>query len=397
MTSKRKVCVVTGTRAEYGILSTLMSEIACDEELTLQVVVTGAHLSEEFGYTYRYIEEDGFHIDVKVDILLDGDTPLSITKSTGRGVIGFADAYGLVKPDIVVVLGDRYEILAASQAAMLMNLPLAHIHGGEITEGAVDESIRHAVTKMAHLHFTSTERYRERIIQMGENPKNVFAVGAPGLDNFMRVDLPSRSSLEQGLGINLKDPLFLVTFHPETLANDSPREAVRPLLKALESFDNATCVITKANADAGGRAINAELDAFAAKYPERVLVASSLGQARYLGILKLANVVIGNSSSGIIEAPAVKVPSVNIGDRQKGRLRASSVLDCANRSPDIAKAIKQCMSKDFLERVFSSENPYGQPGKVSRGIKEILKAADLDDIMVKRFFDIDTYKENLGK
>lgn len=388
MTSKRKICVVTGTRAEYGLLSTLMGELASDDQISLQVVVTGAHLSEEFGFTYRYIEEDGFGIDVKVEMLLAGDTPQSIAKSTGKGVIGFADAYDLLKPDIVVVLGDRYEILAASQAAMLMNLPLAHIHGGETTEGAIDESIRHAVTKMAHLHFASTERYRDRIIQMGENPKNVFTVGAPGLDNFVRMELPSRSSLEESLGIELKAPVFLVTFHPETLANGSPGAAIQPLLKALASFDNATCVITKANADAGGRAINAELEAFAAKNPTRVLVVPSLGQARYLGVLKIADVVIGNSSSGLIEAPAAGVPTVNIGDRQKGRLFPLSVVNCSATVSSIEEAIRHCLSDTFRESAFGQPNPYGEPGTVSKKIKETLKSVELDGILVKRFFDI---------
>ena len=397
MTYKRKICVVTGTRAEYGILSNLMSQIACDDELALQTIVTGSHLSEEFGYTYRYIEEDGFHINAKVDMSLTGDTPVSITKSTERAVIGFADAYDLLKPDIVVLLGDRYEILAAAQAAMLMKIPLAHIHGGETTEGAVDESIRHAVTKMAHLHFTAAESYRQRVIQMGENPRNVFAFGAPGLDNFAAMDLPDRTSLELSLGIELKAPLFLVTFHPETLANQEPSAAVQPLLEALAAFDDATCIITKANADAGGRAINAELDAFAKKYPDRVLVTTSLGQARYLGLLKLVDVVIGNSSSGIIEAPAAGVPAVNIGDRQKGRLRAPSVLDCVNVPLDITKTINMCMSRDFLESVFSSENPYGQPGQISKKIKEILKGINLDHILVKHFFDVDEDKENQRK
>ena len=384
---------MTGTRAEYGILSTLMSEIARDQQLILQLVVTGAHLSAEFGHTYRYIEQDGFHIDLKVDILLDGDTPLSITKSTGKGVMGFADAYDTLKPDIVVVLGDRYEILAAAQAAMLMQIPLAHIHGGETTEGAVDESIRHAVTKMAHLHFTSAAPYRQRVIQMGENPKNVFAVGAPGLDNFVGMDLPDHASLEESLGFELKKPLFLVTFHPETLIGKDPGATVRPLLDALAAFDNATCIITKANADAGGRAINTELGDFADKYSDRVLLASSLGQSRYLGLLKLVDVVVGNSSSGVIEAPAVGVPSVNIGDRQKGRLRAASVVDCENTSLDITEAIHKCMSKVFRKQAFLCGNPYGEPGKISKEIKEILKGADLDRILVKHFFDLVEDKE----
>lgn len=394
MTSRRKICVVTGTRAEYGILSALMSEMACDNELKLQVVVTGAHLSEEFGHTYQHIEDDGFHIDAKVEMLLPGDSRVSITKSTGRGVMGFADAYDRLQPDLIVVLGDRYEILAAAQAALLMNIPMAHIHGGEITEGAVDESIRHAITKMAHLHFTSTERYRMRVIQMGENPANVFAFGAPGLDNFVRMKLPDLSSLEESLGIKLKAPVFLITFHPETFADDAPQAAVKPLLDSLASFGDATCVITKANADAGGKAINAELGSFAEKFPDRVVLVSSLGQARYLGMLKVADVVIGNSSSGIIEAPAAGVPTVNIGDRQKGRLRAPSVVDCANNSQAISTAILKCLSNSFREEAFAKENPYGQPGLISKEIKGILKTVELEGILVKRFFDMDGNREN---
>lgn len=389
MASRRKICIVTGTRAEYGILSALMSEIVCDSELKLQVVVTGAHLSGEFGNTYQHIEDDGFCIDEKVDVLMPGDSRVSITKSTGKGVIGFADAYDRLRPDLIVVLGDRYEILAAAQAALLMSIPLAHIHGGEITEGAVDESIRHAITKMAHLHFTSTERYRQRVIQMGENPANVFAFGAPGLDNFVRLQLPSHSSLEESLGVKLKEPVFLVTYHPETLADETPEGAVKPLLDSLASFGDAMCVVTKANADAGGKTINAELDAFAEKFSDRVVLVSSLGQARYLGMLKVADVVIGNSSSGIIEAPAVGTPTVNIGSRQKGRLRASSVVDCANSSQAISAAIVKCLSNSFRKEAFAQKSPYGQPGLVSKEIKDILKTIELEGMLVKRFFDMD--------
>lgn len=387
MRLKRKICVVTGTRADYGILSGLMMELLCDDDIDLQIVVTGSHLSSEYGNTYKCIEDDGFRIDAKVDLMLQGDTVAMIAKATGRGVLGLSEAYRILTPDIVVVLGDRYEILAAAQAAMLMNIPLAHIHGGETTEGAIDESIRHAVTKMAHLHFTSTEPYRQRVIQMGENPKNVHAVGAPGLDNFVRIDLPDRAALESFLQMPLLSPLFVITFHPVTLDQNSAEKAVKPLFDALDRFPNATCVFTKANADAGGQSINQELQKYVQKNETRSSLISSLGQARYLGLLKIADVVIGNSSSGIIEAPAADVPTVNIGDRQKGRIRPASVVDCKDDVCAIEGAISLCMSLEFREEFLGQLNPYGRPGDISRKIKEILKSISLEGILVKRFFD----------
>ncbi|WP_033068659.1 UDP-N-acetylglucosamine 2-epimerase [Thalassospira australica] len=393
MTPRRKICVVTGTRAEYGILSGLLFDIRDDDELDLQLIVTGAHLSEEFGNTFTFIEDDGFEITEKVNLLPEGDTPAMVAEATGRGVIGFSRAYSRLGPDVVVVLGDRYEILAAAQAAMLMHIPIAHIHGGETTEGAVDESIRHAVTKMAHIHFTSTELYRRRVMQLGENPKNVHAVGAPGLDNFVRIDLPDRKALEQFLGRPLRSPLIVITFHPVTLDHKSSEEAVGPLFGALDRFPEAVCVFTKANADAGGRRINQELEKYVQKNPDRSVLVSSLGQARYLGLLKIADVVVGNSSSGIIEAPSAGAPTVNIGDRQKGRVRAASVVDCKDTHDDIFRAIQYCMSDQFREKIQGGSNPYGEPGKISRNIKNILKSTGLESLIVKKFFDQNDFPE----
>lgn len=385
----RKICVVTGTRAEYGLLYWLMKDIADDPDLDLQVIATGMHLSPEFGLTHRQIEKDGFALDAKVEMLLSSDTPTGIAKSIGLGVIGFADAFDRLRPDLVVLLGDRFEILAAAQAAMAARLPMAHLHGGEVTEGVIDEAIRHAITKMAHLHFTAAEPYRRRVIQLGEDPARVFNVGAVGLDHLTRMPLLDRGELAQSLDFSLEPggPIFLCTYHPVTLRQDDAGQAMGQLLAALDRFPQARIVFTKGNADTGGRIINQMVDEYAARYPGRVAAFTSLGQVRYLSVLRLADVVVGNSSSGIIEAPATRTPTVNIGPRQDGRLRADSIIDCGESADAIAQALTQAMSPSFRQRIATVECPFGD-GRASGRIKQVLKDFPLQAILAKRFFDL---------
>lgn len=384
---KRKICVVTGTRAEYGLLSRLMNEIRADNDLCLQVIATGMHLSPEFGSTYRVIEEDGFSIDAKVEMLLSSDTTTGVSKSMGVGMIGLADAFERLKPDMLVLLGDRFEILAAASAAMAARIPIAHLHGGESTEGAIDEAIRHAVTKMAHLHFVAAEPYRKRVIQLGEDPERVFNFGATAIDNIRSLKLMDRRRLEASLGFSLGKRCFLVTYHPVTIENRGPRPAMKELFKALDSFPDARIIITRPNADAGGREIIRLIDEYATKRGAGVLVSASLGQLRYLSAMKHADAVIGNSSSGIIEGPALKKPAVNIGTRQKGRIRAGSVIDCDDKAGEIRAAITKAISPGFQRSLATVKSPYGDGG-AAVAIKERLKKADLTDILSKKFFDL---------
>jgi len=383
---RRKICVVTGSRAEYGLLYWLMKEIAADPTLELLIVATGMHLSPEFGLTYKQIEADGFAIAAKVEMLLSSDTPVGIAKSMGLGVIGFADAFERLRPDIVVVLGDRFEILAAAQAALVARIPIAHIHGGEISEGAMDESIRHAISKMAQWHFVAAEPYRKRLIQMGEQPTQVFNFGAPGLDHLSQMQWLSRAELEAQLGIVLGQPLFLVTYHPVTLDSAAPQEAMQELMAGLEQFQQATIIWTYPNADTGGRILIKLIDDFVAAHPARSKAFVSLGQQRYLSLMHEANVVIGNSSSGLIETPALKRATINIGDRQKGRLKAATVIDTTERRDDIVRAINLALSGPFRASLAQAESLYGQ-GRVGQQIKETLKAA-LPEVR-KPFFDIE--------
>ena len=384
---KRKICIVTGTRAEYGLLYWLMKEIQNDPELELQIIATAMHLSPEFGLTYKKIEEDGLQINEKVEMLLSSDTPVGIAKSVGLGVIGFADAFARLHPDIVVLLGDRFEILSAAQAAMICTINIAHISGGELTEGAIDDSIRHAITKMAHFHLVSAEPYRKRVIQMGEQPDNVLNVGEPGIDNITRLHLLERDELQERLQIELGDIYFLVTYHPATLGSINPEEAVKNLISALDHFPRAKIIITKSNADAGGRFINEYIDNYALQQPERIYVATSLGQLLYLSAMKHCDVVIGNSSSGIIEAPILMKPTVNIGDRQKGRLRAQSIIDCQEDTSSIVDGINLAMTTEFKKKLPNVISLYGK-GSTASKIKEFLKHVTLDKKPVKKFYDV---------
>lgn len=383
--SARKICVVTGSRAEYGLLRWLMEDIRKAPGLELHVVVAGMHLSPEFGLTYRQIEEDGFAISRKVEMLLSSDTPTGIAKSMGLGLIGFADAFEQLAPDIVFLLGDRFEILAAAAAALVARIPIAHAHGGEVTEGAFDESIRHAVTKMSHLHFVAAEDYRKRVIQLGENPEHVHLVGGLGLDNITRLRLLDRPALEAALGFKLGTRNLLVTFHPTTLeARSSEREMVE-LLAALAELDDTHLIFTLPNADTGSRALIAMIDQFVAGRGNARAFAS-LGQVRYLSCLRHVDGVVGNSSSGLIEAPAFRIGTVNIGTRQKGRLRAASVIDCVPERRAICKALHRLYSAEFRASIASATNPYGERGAAQR-IIDVLATVSLDGLIRKHFFD----------
>lgn len=386
MNAQRKICIVTGTRAEYGLLYWLMKEIADDPELQLQIIATGMHLSPEFGLTYRQIEADGFTIDVKVEMLLSSDTAVGIAKSIGLGVVGFADVLSDLQPDILVVLGDRFEILAAAQAALVLQIPIAHIHGGETSEGAFDESIRHAISKMAQWHFVAAEPYRKRVVQMGESPDRVFNYGAPGLDQLSNLNWLTRHELESILEIQLRAQVFLVTYHPVTLAGGNPVESMTELLNALESFPDATIIFTYPNADTGGRVLIECIDRFVAQHRETSRAFASLGQQRYLSLMREADVIVGNSSSGLTEAPALKKATVNIGDRQKGRLKAASVIDAAENCQDISRAIQFAVSDAFCASLRNTISLYGQ-GSVSQKIKSTLKS--VTPRVRKPFFDIE--------
>lgn len=383
----RKVCVVTGTRAEFGLLRWLMGEIKNHPQLELQVIATGMHLSPEFGSTYREIKEAGFEIDARVEMLLSSDTSTAVTKSMGLGVIGFADAYERLGPDIVLVLGDRFEIFAATSAAMIAGLPIAHLHGGETTEAAFDEAIRHSITKMSHLHFVAAEEYRQRVIQLGEHPDRVFNSGGMGIDAIKRIKLLSRDELERSLELSLGEKSLLVTFHPVTLegGGSSPAQ-MGELLAALEGLDDTTLIFTMPNADTGGRELSTMVREFVHVHPN-AKVYTSLGQLRYFSCLARVDGVVGNSSSGLLEAPSFKIGTVNIGDRQKGRLKANSVIDCEANREAIQVALKTLYSAEFQASLAAVSNPYGNGG-ASEAIVKILAEYPLENIRKQQFYNL---------
>lgn len=366
----KRVCVVTGSRAEYGLLRWVMQGLQDSEHCRLQTVVTGMHLSPEFGSTWQAIVDDGFAIDWKVDMLLGSDSAVGVTKSMGLAIIGFADAFAHLAPDLVVILGDRFEILAAASAALIAGIPMAHLHGGEVTEGAYDDAIRHALTKMAHLHFTAAEPYRTRVIQMGEDPARVWCVGGFGLDGVMKLDRMTRPELEESLGLSLGEQALMVTFHPETASGASPRVQMAELLAALEGTA-AQLVFTMPNADNEGRVLFGMIEDFVARHPGRACVHTSLGQRRYLSALAEVDAVVGNSSSGLLEVPAFGKGTVNIGARQEGRLRAASVVDCPAERGAIAHAIAQVLTPAFRAAIEGQANPYGDGGASARTVAAI--------------------------
>lgn len=383
---KRKICVVTGTRAEYGLLNWLMNRLKNDSELVLQVVATGMHLSPEFGLTVQQIEKDGFFVDEKVEMLLSGDTPTAITKSIGLGVISFAETFNRLAPDIIVVLGDRFEIFAAVQAAMIMRIPIAHIHGGELTEGLIDDPIRHSITKMSHIHLTATEEYKKRVIQMGEQPNTVYNVGTLGLEAIKNLTLLTKESLSESIGFSL-DKYFLVTLHPTTLENNTAKKQIQILLETLDAFPDHQVVFTKTNADTDGRIINQYIENYVKENPEKACVFNSLGQLRYLSAIQHCEIVIGNSSSGLLEVPFFRRPTVNIGIRQGGRLKAASVIDCDFNIPELIDAISKAISEDFNKQIQHIEMLYGE-GNTSEQIVNILKQVKLENITIKKFYDL---------
>ena len=385
MSKRQRICVVTGSRAEYGLLYWVLHDLRADPAVELQLVVTGAHLSPGHGMTVREIEADGFCVDRRVEMLLASDTAGAIAKSTALGLIGLSEALQSLAPDVVVLLGDRYEMLAASTACLLHKIPLAHIAGGDVTEGAFDESIRHAITKMAHLHLVTNEDAARRVRQMGEDPARVHVVGSPGLDHLRRRPLLERGALESSLGAPLGARNLLVTFHPVTLSADDGREQFEEMLAALAATDPDTSIwFTRPNADTGGRALSARLEEFAAQQPDRMHVHTSLGQVRYLSLMAQVNAVVGNSSSGLYEAPSLKVPTVDVGPRQRGRLAAASVLHCEANRVDISRALAQALALDCRE----VRNPYGDGRSAERIVAALRALPPASALLQKTFHDL---------
>ncbi len=383
----KKICIVTGTRAEYGLLRWVMEDIKKSSLLQLQLIVTGMHLSPEFGLTYKEIEKDGFIIDWKVDMLLSSDTSSGITKSIGLGIIGFADAFKDLNPDLLLILGDRYEIFAAASSAMIARIPIAHLHGGEATEGLIDEPIRHSVTKMSHLHFVAAESYRQRVIQLGEKPETVHLVGGLGIDNIKKLKLLDRESLEESLDIKLKEKNILITYHPVTLEKHSSESQMIELLKALDLLVDTKLIFTMPNADTDGRVLFTLIKDFVSSH-EDACVFTSLGQLRYLSCLAHVDGVVGNSSSGLIEVPSFSKGTVNIGDRQRGRLKALSVIDCDPKEPSITQAIQELYSEEFKSKLVDLDNPYGNGG-ASDLITNTLETISFDNLLKKQFHDLE--------
>lgn len=385
LTHRRKICVVTGTRAEYGLLYWLMDILRHDQHIELQLVVTGAHLSKMHGMTVRDIEADGFVISERVSILLQDDSAQGITKSFGLATLGFADAFARLTPDLLVILGDRYEMLSAAQAGMIARIPIAHIHGGETTEGAIDEAIRHSITKMSHLHFVAAKPFRDRVIQLGEDPRRVWDVGALCLDNIARLQFLGRGELEAHFEIAIGEPSLLITYHPVTLTDEDPGEVMKSLLEVADGLAK-TIILTGVNADTGSSAIRQVAESFASVRHGRVVYAESLGTLRYLSAIKHVDAVVGNSSSGLLEAPAIGTPTVDVGDRQQGRLRAPSVIHCDADRHSIERAVIQALSREHLEKASWRETPYGTSGAAER-IATILRTHPLEGLLLKRFFD----------
>lgn len=383
---KRKICIVTGTRAEYGSLRWVMQGIRESSDLDLQVIATGMHLSPEFGLTWREIEADGFVINRKIEMLTSSDTPVGIAKAMGLGLIGFSDALAELKPDLMIVLGDRFEIFSAVAAAMTARIPVAHIHGGESTEGLIDEAIRHSITKMSHLHFVAAEEYRNRVVQLGEAPERVFLVGGLGIDSIKRLELLDRTALEASLGCSLGEKSLLVTFHPVTLEHATAQDQMAELLAALSDLQETQLIFTLPNADTDGRMLIRQIEEFVScHYNARAF--SSLGQLRYLSCVAQVDGVVGNSSSGLLEVPSFQKGTVNIGDRQRGRIQAASVLNCEPERGAIRVALNHLFSMPFQASLMRVSNPYGEGG-ASEKIVEAIRTCDLSNLLKKRFYDL---------
>lgn len=380
-----RIAVFTGTRAEYGLLYWLLRDIEDSSDLDLSVIVSGTHLSSEFGYTVDQIISDGFEVTERVEMLLSSDSDVGTVKSLGLGIIGYADALSRQRPDMLVLLGDRYEALGVAQAAMLMKIPILHIHGGEITEGAYDDAIRHAITKLSFLHATSTDEYRQRVIQLGEEPSRVRTVGAIGLDHLERSSFMTTEEISESLGFELGEQFAVMTYHPVTLADESPVETFKNITSALDNYPSLKVIITYPNADEGGRKIIPLIESYAQNNSDRIVVVSSLGQRRYLSAIKNAKLVIGNSSSGIIEVPSFKVPTINIGARQHGRLAAKSVLHCEPDEQSISEALATALKLSETGQLEDIINPYGD-GQAVSAILEMIRSAKISS--TKKFYDI---------
>lgn len=382
----KKICVVTGTRAEYGLLRWVMAGIRHSPLLQLQLIATGMHLAPEFGLTVQEIEADGFCINRRVEMLLSSDTPVGVAKSLGLGVIGFADALAELQPDLLLVLGDRYEIFAAASAAMVARIPIAHLHGGETTEGAFDESIRHSLTKMSHLHFVAAEEYLQRVIRMGENPEHIFRVGGLGIDSIQHLQLLARETLEASLGLKFASRNLLITFHPTTLEPNSSERQMTELLLALDELEDTQLIFTMPNADTDGRILFRQIENFV-KQKSNAYAYTSLGQLRYLSCVAQVDAVVGNSSSGLTEVPSFRKGTINIGDRQRGRLRAASVVDCKPNSSSIRQAVEHLYSADFQSQLSTVKNPYGEGG-ASEKIVDVLEQTSFDELLKKQFYNV---------
>jgi len=388
----KKITIITATRAEYGLLQPLIQKVQEDTSLELQLIVTGAHLSRSFGQTYKEIEKE-FAIDAKIPLDLEENTPISNALAMAKLQSELTQTLDKLNPDILVILGDRYEMLTAATVAMMLHIPIAHIHGGEVTEGAQDDAIRHAITKLSHLHFTATEVYKQRVIQMGEEPWRVTNVGALGVESIKKLQLLSQEAFEESIGVKLKAKNLLITYHPQTLATLSPQEQFNELLQALESFDDTLLIFTKANADAGGKVINEMIDDFVSKHANAIAF-TSLGQLRYFSALKYVDGVVGNSSSGILEVPSFKKPTINIGERQKGRLHADSIINTPIQKDAIIKAIKNIYTSNTQQKLKSCCNPY-ESENTSKTIVNILKNTDINTLLKKKFYTIKVCDESI--
>jgi len=384
--NKKKICVITSSRAEYGLLYWIMKQVEASNKLKLQLIVTGMHLSHEFGLFIKEIKKE-FKVDKKIEILLSSDTSISISKSMGLCQISFSEAYDELKPDMILVLGDRYEIFSAAASAMVANIPIAHIHGGELTLGAFDDSFRHSITKMSHLHFTATKEYKKRVVQLGEDPGKVYNVGGLGVENIKRNKILNKNEFEKSINFKLNTKNILVTFHPVTLENKTSKKQFQELLDAIEKLKDTNFIFTKSNSDTDGRIINKMIDKYVERNPHKAVAFFLLGQSRYMSALKYVDAIIGNSSSGLLEAPSFKIGTVNIGDRQKGRIKAKSVIDCLANKKDIKKAIDKIYSKKFQKLLKNVKNPYSG-GKTSKKIVNILKKISFPDSLKKKFYDI---------
>ena len=384
----KKVCIVTGTRAEYGLLKPVIDKIHEAQDLELQLVATGMHLSPEFGLTYKEIESDGYPVTEKVEMLLSSDTSVGITKSMAVALMGFGECFERLKPDIVVILGDRYEMLMVASAAMVAKIPVAHIHGGEITEGAMDDAIRHSISKMSQIHFAATEEYRRRIIQLGENPENVFHAGSLGVENIVNEKLLDKVAFEDSIGFGVDDNTIIVTYHPVTLENIPSKVQFEKLLTVIENNPKLRVIFTKANSDTDGRIINQMIDEFVEIHKDRCVAFTSLGRIRYLSALQFCAAVVGNSSSGIIEAPSFHIPTVNIGNRQQGRISADSVVNCGYEAEEIENALSKAFSKEFHALLLQMNNPYEKAGTSELIVEKIKDMLINGQGVKKHFYDV---------